>query len=38
MQVPAQPVDRQGALGDQGFAVVDEQPHVAVRAVQTRGG
>ncbi|GHJ54302.1 hypothetical protein Nm8I071_36090 [Nonomuraea sp. TT08I-71] len=38
VQVPAQPVDRPGAFGDEGFAVVDEEPDVAVGSVQVRDG
>jgi hypothetical protein len=38
VQVPAQPVDDAGAFGDQRFAVIAQQAHVAVRAVETRGG
>ncbi len=38
VQVPTQAVDRPGAFTDQGFACVDQESDLAVRAVQLRGG
>ncbi len=38
MQVPTQSIDQPGAFDDQRFAVVNEQPHVAFRAVKASGG
>jgi hypothetical protein len=36
MQVPAKPADDPGSLLHQVFAVVDEQPHLALRPVEPR--
>jgi hypothetical protein len=38
MQVPAQPIDHPGPLGDQVVAVVDQQLELAGGAVQPGGG
>jgi hypothetical protein len=38
VQVPAERVGGSGAFGDQVFAVVDEQPKLAIGSGQVRGG
>lgn len=36
--MPAQPVDRAGAFGQEVFAVVDQQPDIAFGSIQVRDG